>query len=765
MNRSLLALLLLASALLSGACVCLRPPRPPKSPPIVLKDASGEVVSELQLHDSLLVELSDLEPRQGYDVTVADLEGRVMVANRLSTDALGRVPETVLWYSIGALPCWQGEGALIDTTLADRTYTLTVAREGRVVRSTSFRVAAELTRPVLFAADARGCPKTGFLIGEEDVWVVGRHFPAGSLLRLWAVPEDSDWRDGEPLTDRTSQWGYQMPPLIELAPGQTEFRRRLWPRGLTSLGKYDIVAEVVAYPFGTYRTNPVAEAQDVVSHRSFSGFVVQRRPGAAEPLEMDVAGSTASPFSFRSAFLTHENVFVGVDPLLQPSFLGQTADVYIVAARTDAQWTVNTSLADVTGTIEQITVNGICGNCWNTLAWAAPLAVGEYDVVLDFNHDGLYTAGTDLIDALDPVGFTVADLRVDTISFNYPGSGAIQLYDHVAAANVTVPEYVSAGQASKPAAWVMGGGHSVRVRFAAGPAITTAQVWAEGGLGGLGSAGSPVTVNFTGGFGEATFPVNTPPAAVARTLFTWDWKYLSGLTTLTLGHTGQHRLYTVLASPQAPQAVPWVGALEVATQLAQGTTTAAAATRAIWQDFYTNAGGLYDTVSGASAYTGGTTTAFNLTQWLANYSTASIGVVNCYDMGKSVVVFANALGAGTEYVYTNPFGYLNLINAIGRGWTNNPFYDSFGCDPSPIVPGDNDRCGFGNHAFTLLAGQIYDGSGGQVDADADPDDAPAGTPRDLDGDDSWNASYRTRVIDNLPVSSPGTPTVYAFTVY
>jgi hypothetical protein len=521
----------------------------------------------------------------------------------------------------------------------------------------------------------------------------------------------------------------------------------------------------VAYPFGTYRTNPVAEALDVVSHRSFSGFVVQRRPGAAEPLEMDVAGSVASPFSFRSAFLTHENVYVGVDPLLQPAFIGQTADVYIVTAKTDAQWTVDTSLSDVTGTVEQITVNGICGNCWNTLAWAAPLTPGEYDVVLDFNHDGAYTAGTDLIDALDPVGFTVGDLRVDSISFNYPGSGAIQLYDDVSGVNVTAPEYVSAGQAVEPAAWVMGGSHSVRVRFAAAPGVTSADVWAEGGLGGLASAGTPVAVTFAGGFGEATFPVNTPPTTVARTVFTWDWKYQPAATPLSLGHTGPHRLYTVLATPQAPQAVPWVRTLEVATQVAVGTTTAAAATRAIWQEFYTNAGGLYDTVSGASAYTGNTTQAFNLTQWLANYAVANIGVVNCYDMGKSVVVFANALGAGTEYAYTNPFGTLNLINAIGRGWTNNPFYDSFGCDPNPIVPGDDTRCGFGNHAFTLLGGQIYDGSGGQVDADADPDDAPAGSPRDLDGDDSWNASYRTRVIDNVPASFPGTPTVFAFTVY
>lgn len=167
---------------------------------------------------------------------------------------------------------------------------------------------------------------------------------------------------------------------------------------------------------------------------------------------MDIAGAVSSPFAFRSTFLTNENVYVGVDPALQPGFVGQTADVFIVNHRTDAEWTLDQTLSDVTGVTETITVNGICGNCWKTLAWSAPLTVGRYDVVLDFNRDGLYTPGTDLIDSLDPVGFTVSEVRVDQISFNYTGSGAITLYDHIAAANVAAPEYVSAGHVVKPAA-------------------------------------------------------------------------------------------------------------------------------------------------------------------------------------------------------------------------------------------------------------------------------------------------------------------------
>ena len=268
-------------------------------------------------------------------------------------------------------------------------------------------------------------------------------------------------------------------------------------------------------------------------------------------------------------------------------------------------------------------------------------------MVLDFNQDNLYTPGTDLIDSLDPAGFTVSQVRVDQISFNYPASGAVTIFDHLAAANVAPPEYVSAGHVVKPAAWVMGGGHC-RVRFAAVPALASAQIFADGGLGGLASSGAPVTVTFAGGVGTADFPVNSPPATVARAAFTWDWKQKSGMTTTELGTTGEHRLYTVLAAPQAPQATPWANALEVATKAAQGETTAAGATRKIWSELYNNSGGSYDTVGGSPRYTGGTNQSFNLTLFLANQSAANIGVVNCYDMGKSVVIFANALGAGAS---------------------------------------------------------------------------------------------------------------------
>ena len=133
-------------------------------------------------------------------------------------------------------------------------------------------------------------------------------------------------------------------------------------------------------------------------------------------------------------------------------------------------------------------------------------------------------------------------------------------------------------------------------------------------------------------------------------------------------------------------------------------------------------------------------------------------------MGKAVNIFANILGCNSNYAFTNPFGYLNCIKAIGRGWANNPFYASMGTNP---IMGEDDhyydgRSGFGNHAFCMNGSVIYDACL-KIDTDSNPD-APPHNESWATGWD-WNV-YKSKVIDNNPVSNPGTPyTGYIFSVY
>ncbi|MCP4678618.1 MAG: hypothetical protein GY854_24520 [Deltaproteobacteria bacterium] len=772
------------SAILVSGCRCDREKPPPKPRPIRISTPSGVETAKFQMHDTIIFEANGLQPRTRYNIRVIREDTVELTRLVLSTDRNGHIPETVLLYDLGMLPCWRKDSpgtsaaALTDYDISDaafagQSYSVQILRNEEVIRKTVFQVAKEITRPRLYVTNAQSCPKSGFLIGEEDVWVVGRNFPKGSIVKLWAVDADSEWKDSTPLVDRTKQYGIDQPPIFALKPNETSFKKKLWPKALTSLGSYDVVAEVVTYPFGTYRATSTAAAQNVVENLKYSGFVIQRRPGEAEPLEMDIAGTVSSPFSFRNAFLTDEDVYVGIDPCIQPSYVGNTADVYIVADKTAAAWATDQSLTDVTGGPDTLTVGGICGNCWKTLAWPANLVPGEYDVVLDFNQDGVYTPGGDLIDGLDNIGFTVAEIRVESVSFNYATSGAITIFDNINGIDIQAPEFESWGHTIEPAAWVMGSASTVRVGFKAVSTVSTAQIWAENGLGGLNSNAAPVIVSFAGGYGQDDFTVNSVPNYIAKNTFQWDWRYKninsSSTATETMGTT-QHIVYTVLATPQEPQLKPWLGALDIASDLASYRTTAETATRDIWEDFYLYAGGAYDTINGASQYGGKYGGVFHLSNWLNNYGAGNIGIVNCYDMAQSVVVFANALGCDAEYILVDPFGYLNCVKPIGKGWTNNPFYDdTMYYNPNPIVDGDasyssDQRSSFGNHSFARVNNNLFDASGGQVDVDTDPDDCPPHTPRDLDGNDTWTNDYRNRVIDDNPSSNPGTLSPYSLSV-
>ncbi len=558
-----------------------------KRPSTLLRTASGIETTEFQMNESILFDAIDLEPMTGYTIQIAREDGMILTESRLSSDQDGHIPETIIWYNIGLMPCPKisktavrhfYEREIYDTTYLGKVYTLNITLNEKVVRETSFQVAERLLRPMLYAADSRGCLKSGFLIGEEDVWVVGSNFPKGSIIRLWAVPTNAKWEEGDKLEDITKFYGVSLPPIFELVGDETGFKKLLWTKGLTSIGSYDIVAEVITYPFGNYCPTSKAQVQNVVSNLNYSGFVIQRRQGVNEPLEMNLAGVRNSRLAFRDAFLTNEHVYIGVDPYIHPTYIGTSADVYIVVDKTDAQWTTNTTLSDVTGFVEHITIQpGSCANCYSTRAWTAPLTIGDYDVVLDIDQDGVYTPGVDLIDGLDQIGFTVTEVRVNTISFNHASSGAVTIYDNVNLNNISPPEYSTAVNPIKPAAWIMGNSYSVVIDFKAVSGISSADIWAVNGMGGLNSSSSPITVNFSGGTGQGTFNVNSLPTSVGKYTFLWDWKYSTSGSTLNMGQTGEHLVYLVLETPVAPptltSTIPPLNVLDYACTWASGSNT------------------------------------------------------------------------------------------------------------------------------------------------------------------------------------------------
>ena len=118
---------------------------------------------------------------------------------------------------------------------------------------------------------------------------------------------------------------------------------------------------------------------------------------------------TAAPYaSFVQTFIAGTTVTIAVDPGFTSIQVGATADFFVVAARTTAQWGANDLLTDVRGAAQPITFasGGISANRFTvtggqTLSGDGGLSVGRgYDLVIDMDRNGRFSLG-DLIDGGD----------------------------------------------------------------------------------------------------------------------------------------------------------------------------------------------------------------------------------------------------------------------------------------------------------------------------------------------------------------------------
>ncbi len=113
-------------------------------------------------------------------------------------------------------------------------------------------------------------------------------------------------------------------------------------------------------------------------------------------------------FEYVLAFNEGEPVKVALDPGRFPDIAGQDCDIYIVEAKTAAEWTADPSLTDVTGgaQTETFSAGTIQDNTFTisgsaSLSGDAGIGLGvAYDVVCDFNQNGVFDSG-DYIDGLD----------------------------------------------------------------------------------------------------------------------------------------------------------------------------------------------------------------------------------------------------------------------------------------------------------------------------------------------------------------------------
>ncbi len=148
----------------------------------------------------------------------------------------------------------------------------------------------------------------------------------------------------------------------------------------------------------------------------FLAFQDEFAAGCSTATELAGAALPEYPhFTFVRAFNAGDTVTMAIDPARFPAVAGRTADIYIVAAKTAAQWAADPFLDDARGAPQSFAFSGgsiqanvvaLTGS--EILGAGAGLAISAgYDLVIDLNRNSQLDGG-DIIDGLsDDPGFSV----------------------------------------------------------------------------------------------------------------------------------------------------------------------------------------------------------------------------------------------------------------------------------------------------------------------------------------------------------------------
>jgi len=211
--------------------------------------------------------------------------------------------------------------------------------------------------------------------------------------------------------------------------------------------------------------------------------------------------------------------------------------------------------------------------------------------------------------------------------------------------------------------------------------------------------------------------------------YTWFYVYDSMTNQIPGYFETTHMIYRILDEPQkpwerAPVKRPWVKALDFAIKDCgtAGVKNAFDALVAITRHLHSGHGMSYDTIYGEPHYTENLAgILMNLTAYMKKVSIKPglpNEIVNCYDQATAVYSFGTILGINVQYIYLDPFGYINTTDLVGpiNNDCNNPFY-TLNNSNKFVAPDSPDRTGFGNHAFIIYKNvdeYVFDACAGPV---------------------------------------------------
>jgi len=249
----------------------------------------------------------------------------------------------------------------------------------------------------------------------------------------------------------------------------------------------------------------------------------------------------------------------------------------------------------------------------------------------------------------------------------------------------------------------------------------------------LGGGGAPLGQlqmegDFTLNEGGQVVPlqIKNMPSAVNWYRGDVTWKVQTSQGTVDLQGSTRLEVFVVLTQPTTlfdKTGGVWIEVLRLLGEKGSilGVNSAQRGLQQVASYLHWSHGLTYDTMNGASSYgvTGsgsGTVNGFLLKDYLSKVSSTA----NCYDQAGAIQTFSAALGIQCDWLFLNPYGYINETHLLGiSGLCNNPFFQMNGSQPL-VAWDDHSRTAFGNHAFIRFNGLIFDACAGPHLGTEDP---------------------------------------------
>lgn len=419
--------------------------------------AKFKSLPDLEVGDSLAVELAGAQPGSTVEMLLQDERGREWSYSRVHSDKKGGIPRTLFWYQSGVIGTtarkidWQPDPAFINFDEAEAFFEQNELRlivrelgregDGRVLAIRTVRPTRRRT-PFVYPSNKEGILENAVNVVDENLYVSGRNFPAGAKVQLFLVPNRFGWNPADAFEVAAAR-------TVALDANQTSFTAEIVPAGKGIAGAYDIIARIAD------DDAPVVLANDVISFGEDTGVVLYVIINGNTVIESAGRMKNATAhFEFSNFFEKGEDVYGAVDPTDVPS--GHTGGSYAahwtVAHQPAAYWDgVNPPLVDVSGDgpeihrVKYFCINGTRIRLWQAATQAAPIA--GYDVIVDFGAapaidvasfvpDNTYDKGLDFIDGYSDVGFWVGEAPDTTGPY---AVGTVEYLDQNGISGITDP--------------------------------------------------------------------------------------------------------------------------------------------------------------------------------------------------------------------------------------------------------------------------------------------------------------------------------------